>query len=73
MWDGRSPYSSCAIPPDKETPLWASDEAPIYDWSGEEISPCQAFAVNYTGGIGRHSTAMDSMGFRCVKPAGTAR
>lgn len=73
MWDGRSPYSSCAIPPDKETPLWAPDEAPIYDWSGEEISPCQAFAVNYAGGIGRHSTAMDSMGFRCVKPAGTAR
>jgi hypothetical protein len=71
-WDRRSPHASCRVPPDKETPLWAPDEAPIYYWSGQEASAGRAFAVNYTGGISVLPKAIGGLGigFRCVKPAG---
>lgn len=70
-WDGRSPHAACRTPPDKETPLWAPDETPIYYWSSDEASPGRAFAVNYTGGIGVLPASVDGLGigFRCVKVA----
>lgn len=71
-WDHRSPHAACRVPPDKETPLWAPDDAPIYYWSRQEASAAQAFAVNYTGGISVLPKAVEGLGigFRCVKPAG---
>jgi hypothetical protein len=68
-WDGWSPHTICRTPPDKETPLWAPDEAPIYYWSSQVASPGMAFAVNYTGGISVLPTGLEGLGigFRCVK------
>jgi hypothetical protein len=70
-WDGRSPHAVCRTPPDKETPLWAPDEAPIYYWSNQEASPGLAIAVNYTGGISVLPARVEGLGvgFRCVKSA----
>lgn len=74
-WDGRSPHATCRVPPDKETPLWAPDEAPIYYWSDREVAPGRALAVNYTGGVSELSAAAGNIGvgFRCVKPAPATR
>ena len=74
-WDGRSPHATCRTAPDKETPLWAPDQAPIYYWSGQEASAGTAFAVNYTGGISVLPTSSGALGvgFRCVKAAGDGR
>ena len=71
-WDGRSHHSACRTPPDKETPLWAPDQAPIYYWSSEGPDRATAFAVNYTGGISTlpRARANSAVGFRCVKAAG---
>ncbi|MBN1873864.1 MAG: hypothetical protein JXA33_06510 [Anaerolineae bacterium] len=60
---------TCDILPDKETPLWAPDLAPIYYWAFEEYNEREAYFVSYnsfvnatrkTGGNPRHS-------YRCVK------
>jgi len=68
-WDGRSPHATCRRPPDKETPLWAPDETPIYYWSASEADAGTALAVNYTGGISYLPKSMrgTGIGFRCVK------
>jgi hypothetical protein len=74
-WDGQSPLATCRIEPDKETPLWAPDEAPIYYWSGQEASAGTAFAVNYTGGISVLPKSVNDLGigYRCVKTLVSAR
>jgi hypothetical protein len=67
-WDGRSPHAACRRPPDKETPLWAPDEAPIYYWSASEADARTALAVNYTGGISYLPKSVRAgVGFRCVR------
>ena len=68
VWDGRAPHAACRIEPDKETPLWAPDEAPIYYWSGQEASAWTSFAVNYTGGISVLPKSVNDVGvgYRCV-------
>ncbi len=71
-WDRRSPHAACRTPPDKETPLWAPDEAPIYYWSSEEADRTTAFAVNYTGGISVLPKSMRGIGFRCVRDVAAA-
>jgi hypothetical protein len=68
-WDGRSHEAVCAVPPDKETPLWAPDQAPIYYWTADAPDESNAIGINYTGGIGYHPKFSDGVGFRCVKPA----
>lgn len=74
MWDGVSSRAVCRTAPDKETPLWAPDEAPIYYWSRQEATAGTAFAVNYTGGLSRlpKAGAGLNVGYRCVRipPAG---
>lgn len=59
----------CAVLPDKETPMWAPDLAPIYYWAAEEKDEERAYYVTYhgrvyatlkTGGNPRHS-------YRCVR------
>ena len=67
--DARSPHAACRVPPDKETPLWAPDQAPIYYWTSEAPDPTHAVGVNYTGGVTLHSKSAGGVGFRCVKPA----
>jgi hypothetical protein len=69
-WDGRAPHAECRTEPDKETPLWAPNQPPIYYWSAQAAGPTTAFAVNYTGGISvlPQSRPGLGVGFRCVKP-----
>jgi hypothetical protein len=71
VWDGQSPHTDCGRPPDKETPLWAPDEPPIYYWAAGEFDTFLAFCVNYTGGVNRQPKSLGgrSVGFRCVKEA----
>ena len=68
-WDGRSPHAACRTAPDKETPLWAPNQAPIYYWSAQTAGPTTAVAVNYTGGISAlpRSAPDLGIGFRCVR------
>jgi hypothetical protein len=66
-WDGKQWHATCRRPPDKETPLWAPDERPIYYWAAGERGPLDALGVNYTGGITPQPKASRGPGFRCVK------
>jgi hypothetical protein len=74
-WDGVSSKAVCARQPNKETPLWAPDEAPIYYWTAEECDGGAAWYVPYTGGIqyggsiGCQPKAWGNSrhGFRCVR------
>ena len=69
-WGGEVPQQAdCDTIPDKESPLWAADLAPIYYWSAESYSEREGYFVAYngmvnaatkTGGNPRHS-------YRCVR------
>jgi len=59
----------CAVRPDKESPLWSTDLAPVYYWALEEYDERDAYFVSYNGfvnttfkagGNPRHS-------YRCVR------
>jgi hypothetical protein len=41
--------AECATTPDKETPLWAPDSAPIYYWAVDELDENRAYFVSYNG------------------------
>jgi len=68
-WDRQAHHAACAVPPDKETPLWAPDEAPIYYWTADAPEAPYAVGINYTGGVTYHRKSAGGVGFRCVKPA----
>jgi hypothetical protein len=70
-WDGRSNHATCARPPDKETPLWAPDQSPIYYLTSEPAGDQHALGVNYTAGVTPHrrTAAGRGVGYRCVKAA----
>ncbi len=74
-WDGISAEAECLRQPNKDTPLWAPDEAPIYYWTGDQFSAESAWYVPYTGGL-RYGGMIDHQpknwgnarhGFRCVR------
>jgi len=74
-WDGKSDQATCRRQPNKDTPLWAPDEEPIYYWSGEEYNEEEAWYVPYTGG-GRYGGVIGHQpkswgnprhGYRCVR------
>jgi hypothetical protein len=69
IWDGESFEPNCQQVPDKETPLWAPDEAPIYYWSGEEFDKELAFYVSYNGWVQEQPKGWGNPrhGYRCVK------
>ena len=61
--------AECATQPDKESPLWATDMAPIYYWSADSNNEEDGYFVAYNGvvntayklgGNPRH-------GYRCVR------
>jgi len=68
-WDGQSTHAVCRTPPDKETPLWAPDQPPIYYLAVDVPDEEHALGVNYTGGITYHRRSSRGQGFRCVKAA----
>jgi hypothetical protein len=52
IWSGEERAQiQCDILPDKETPLWAPDLAPIYYWAAEEQNDRNAYFVSYNGWV----------------------
>jgi len=69
VWRGNLGQAECAVRPDKESPLWAADQAPVYYWTADAYSDDQGYFVAYNGmvnatyklgGNPRH-------GYRCVR------
>jgi len=74
-WNGESRNADCIRQPNKDTPLWASDEEPIYYWSADEHDEELAWYVPFTGG-GRYGGVIGHQpkdwgnprhGYRCVR------
>ena len=74
-WDGEAESADCEREPNKDTPLWAPDESPIYYWSADEYDEEEAWYVPYTGG-GRYGGRISYQpknwgnprhGYRCVR------
>ncbi len=70
-WDGLPGRAECLLRPDKETPLWAPDQPPIYYWSGEEYDADRAWYVGYTGQVNYRPKDWGNPrhGYRCVREA----
>jgi hypothetical protein len=68
-WDGRAGRADCRHTPDKETPLWAPDQPPIYLWSGEEAGADEAWFVSYNGWVKKQPKSWGNPrhGYRCVR------
>ncbi len=68
-WDGVSSRAQCALPPDKETPLWAPDWSPIYYWAADEYGAGEAYYVGYSGRVGHQPKSWGNPrhGYRCVR------
>jgi hypothetical protein len=74
-WDGTSAQAECDRQPNKDTPLWAPDQAAIYYWAADEYDADSAWYVPYTGGL-RYGGVIGPQpkhwgnsrhGFRCVR------
>jgi hypothetical protein len=74
-WDGKSTSADCQRQPNKDAPLWAPDESPIYFWAADEYNVRETWYVPYTGG-GLYGGMIDHQtkswgnarhGFRCVR------
>lgn len=61
--------ASCDVTPDKETPLWAPDLEPIYEWVADEHGAREAFYVNYQGAVRAQPKRWGNPrhGYRCVR------
>ena len=68
-WDDESGKLDCALNPDKETPLWAPDEPPVYYWAADEFDQENAYYVSYTGWVAYQPKNWGNPrhGYRCVK------
>ena len=68
-WDGETGEMDCAIRPDKETPLWAPDQQPVYLWSADEYDADDAYYVSYTGFVSKQPKDWGNPrhGYRCVR------
>jgi hypothetical protein len=74
-WDRKSGKADCVRQPNKDSPLWAPDEEPIYYWSADEYDEKSAWYVPYTGGV-RYGGVISHRpkdwgnprhGYRCVR------
>jgi hypothetical protein len=81
IWEENSGKANCLRQPNKDTPLWAPDEEPIYYWSADEYDEKSAWYVPYTGGI-RYGGVIGHRpkdwgnprhGYRCVREPHTAK
>lgn len=68
-WHGTDGQSDCAIRPDKETPLWAPNQEPIYMWTADEVDADEAWYVNYQGYVASQPKSWGNPrhGYRCVR------
>jgi hypothetical protein len=67
--DPHTRSSSCQITPDKETPLWAPDQPPIYLWTADVPAPGEAEYVGYNGSVRSQPINWGNPrhGYRCVR------
>jgi hypothetical protein len=70
IWNGDIGFVTCDQQPDKETPLWAPDLAPIYMWAADEYDNHFAYFISYNGAVQRmvKQGGNPRHGYRCVKP-----
>jgi len=68
-WGGESGPADCQITPDKETPLWAPDQEPIYYWTADEYDAHRAYYVSYNGRVSHQPKSWGNPrhGYRCVR------
>ncbi len=59
----------CERTPDKETPLWAPDQPPIYYWTADEFNAAEAWYVSYNGHVHHQEKGWGNPrhGYRCVR------
>lgn len=71
-WDGETGELDCTLTPDKETPLWAPDESPVYYWVSDEYDEESAYYLSYNGFVREQPKDWGNPrhGYRCVKEAG---
>ena len=69
QWDGNIGRLNCILNPDKETPLWAPDEPPVYYWAFDTFDNQEAYYVSYTGYVSHQPKNWGNPrhGYRCVK------
>jgi hypothetical protein len=69
VWDGEDGKMTCTIRPDKETPLWAPDQPPVYLWAANEFDAEEAYYVSYTGFVSHQPKDWGNPrhGYRCVQ------
>jgi len=48
-WSREIGKLECVLNPDKETPLWAPDQPPVYYWTASSYDTENAYYVSYTG------------------------
>jgi hypothetical protein len=55
--------------PDKESPLWSTDHAPVYYWALEEYDEDDGYFVSYNGFVNaaRKSGGNPRHSHRCVR------
>ena len=68
-WSGETGEMDCMLRPDKETPLWAPDQQPVYLWSADAYDEDDAYYVSYTGFVSHQPKTWGNPrhGYRCVK------
>lgn len=69
VWNGGLGQAVCALPPDKETPLWDPLAPPIYYWAQDEFTAEQAYYINYRGVVSAQPKDFGNPrhGYRCVR------
>jgi hypothetical protein len=68
-WNGARGFVACRTTPDKETPLWAPDQSPIYYWAADEAGANAAWYVAYNGAVQSQPKNFGNPrhGYRCVR------
>ena len=68
-WNGDKGRATCRVWPDKETPLWSSEQSAIYYWTGDEYDADRAWYVSYNGWARYQSKSWGNPrhGHRCVR------
>jgi len=69
VWNGEIGFAACRERPDKETPLWAPNQSPIYYWAADEHDGEQAWYVAYNGAVRAQPKNFGNPrhGYRCVR------
>ena len=69
-WQGAiGRQARCDVPPDKESPLWATDQPAIYYWTADAYSQDEGYFAAYNGTVNttRKSGGNPRHSYRCVR------